>query len=55
MASGSTNELEYHFILAKDLGYLNSDLHDQLESKVIELRKMLSSLINKVTEQRFAK
>ena len=55
MASGSTNELEYHFILAKDLGYLNSDLHDQLENRVIELRKMLSSLISKVNDQRFVK
>lgn len=53
MASGSTNELEYHFVLSRDLGYLNCELHDQLEGKVIELRKMLSSLINRVTEQRY--
>ena len=43
---GSANELEYHFLLARDLGYLRADEYRKLNSEVCEVKRMLSSLIN---------
>ena len=48
MAMGSSSELEYQLLLSKDLGYLDTALHQNLETKVIEVKRMLASLINKV-------
>ncbi len=45
---GSTNELEYHLLLARDLGYLNSSVQSAFSSDLGEVRQMLSSLIRKV-------
>ena len=52
MANGSTNELEYHFILARDLGFLTVQEHRDLTDHAVEIRKMLCSLISKVDLQR---
>lgn len=46
VASGSASELEYHLLLAKDLGYL-SDL--ALSTRTAEVKRMLASLINRLT------
>jgi len=54
MASGSANELEYHLIPCRDLGLLNAPEHLEFNEHVVELRKMLCSLVNNVTEQRYA-
>ena len=40
----SANELSYYVILARDLSYLDSAGHDDLERGVSEVRRMLSSL-----------
>lgn len=48
IASGSANEVEYHLLLAHDLGYLEEDLYQQLEHDVIELKRMLVGFINKL-------
>src|SRR3972149_5251548 len=45
---GSTNELEYHLLLARDLGYLEGDLHTTVDRSLREVRQMLSSLLRKV-------
>ena len=48
IAMGSTSELEYHLVLANDLGYLSpEDYHDLLE-KTQELKRMLSTFITKL-------
>jgi four helix bundle protein len=52
MANGSTNELEYHLILSRDLGFIGDNEHRELTDHVVEIRKMLCSLINRVSEQR---
>jgi len=52
IATGSANELEYHLILSRDLGFLNEAEHAELSSRCIEVRRMLLSLINRVNEQR---
>jgi four helix bundle protein len=52
MAMGSANELEYHLLLSKDLGYLKLDSHQRLQPQVEEVKRMLASLIRKVDSER---
>lgn len=48
IALGSANETEYFLLLARDLNFLHSEEHDQLNDNVNEIKAMLISLINKV-------
>ena len=48
---GSLNELEYHFILARDLGFLDAVEHQRLCGLLQEVRRMLSGLIKHVTRE----
>jgi four helix bundle protein len=48
IAMGSAAELEYFVLLARDLGYLNETIHDHLASEVIQVRRMLSSFIQRL-------
>ncbi len=48
IAMGSASELEYHLLLAHDLGLLSDPDHKALESQTIELKRMLSSFIVKL-------
>ncbi|MDE3144522.1 MAG: four helix bundle protein [Bacteroidota bacterium] len=45
---GSVSELEYQFILSKDIGYISQEQFDSLSSKVIELRKMIFAYSQKL-------
>ena len=47
VAMGSAAELEYHFLLAHDLKYLQSEEYQQLHEGVEEIKRMLASLISK--------
>ena len=48
IAFGSTSEVQYHLILAKDLGYLSEREFIRLERQTVEVKRMLSGLISKV-------
>lgn len=48
VAMGSASELEYHLMLARDLQFLNNSDYEQLASGVIEVKRMLTSLIQKL-------
>lgn len=48
IAAGSASELEYHLILARDLGYTTAVQHDSISEKVIEIKRMLASLLSKI-------
>jgi four helix bundle protein len=48
MAMGSASETEYHLLLAKDLQYLTEDAFKELTSDVVEVKRMLASLLGKV-------
>jgi four helix bundle protein len=48
IAMGSASELEYQFLLANDLKHLNHPEYQALSEQVVEVKKMLSSLIQKV-------
>jgi four helix bundle protein len=48
IAMGSASELEYHLLLARDLELMKSMDEQRLSSEVIEVKKMLASLIHKL-------
>ena len=47
-AMGSASELEYHLLLARDLGFVNDADHQNLSSSVVEVKRMLASFIKKL-------
>ena len=49
---GSASELEYHLLLARDLGFLNSSDYEQLAREVTEVKRMLTSFIQKLKADR---
>lgn len=48
VAMGSASEVEYHLLLARDLGYLDVSLYGELDGKAKEVKRMLTSFIAKV-------
>jgi len=51
IARGSASELEYHPLLAKDLQFLPASLHEKLAADAIEIKRMLTALIQKLTAE----
>ena len=47
---GSASELEYHLLLAHDLGMLGESDYKSLGSQVIEVKRMLGAFIGKLRE-----
>jgi four helix bundle protein len=45
---GSCNELEYDFLLARDLEFLPLDLHGKLTGQLEEVRRMLVGLVQQL-------
>jgi four helix bundle protein len=52
IACGSASELEYHFLLARDLGYISEPDHSLLEKQLLEMKRMLVALTRKVGSER---
>ena len=48
IARGSASELEYHLLLARDLRLLDEAVFHGLDSKVVEVERMLTGLVKKV-------
>ena len=48
IAMGSASELEYQLLLSHDLSYLSAEDHDLLHRQVVELKRMLASLISRL-------
>jgi four helix bundle protein len=48
ISMGSATELEYHLLLARDLGYLNPEHHRDLSQRTQEVKRMLSTFITKL-------
>ena len=49
IAMGSASELEYHLPLARDLDYMDHPSHAALATSVAEVKRMLASLIGRVS------
>jgi four helix bundle protein len=45
---GSASELEYQILLAHDLAFLPTPVYDSLQRGVVEVKRMLTPLIQKV-------
>jgi four helix bundle protein len=52
IASGSGSELDYHLLLARDLSFLPETDYLNLAKKLLGIRKMLTSLLQKVDADR---
>ncbi len=52
MASGS--ELDYHLLLARDLGFISPDAYTPLSDAVAEIKRMLRAFITTVASSRAA-
>jgi len=50
IALGSATELEYHLILVNDLRYLSSDSYDKASGELVEIKKMLTSLMKAIAQ-----
>jgi four helix bundle protein len=48
MAMGSASELEYQFLLARDLQLLECEQYQHLSEEVVEVKRMLASLIQRL-------
>lgn len=48
IAMGSSSELEYHLILARDLELIDAPEFESITAQVIAVKKMLASLIDRV-------
>ena len=52
IASGSASELDYHLLLAHDLGFIPNGSYQELANRLTEVRRMLTALILKVDSER---
>jgi hypothetical protein len=48
LTSGSASELEYHLLLSHDLALLKTSDYQQLASEVVDVKRMLTSFIQKL-------
>ncbi|MGA3094460.1 MAG: four helix bundle protein [Dehalococcoidales bacterium] len=48
IAMGSASELEYHFLLARELGFLKEEDYAFLNNQVAEVKRMITVLIRKL-------
>jgi four helix bundle protein len=49
IARGSANEVEHHLLLARDLEFLSVDGFNELEAMVLEIQRMLASLVQRLS------
>ena len=55
IACGSASELEYDFLLARDLGYMSHPDHLNAHKQLLEMKRMLVALTRKVGSERKSK
>lgn len=47
ISQGSVTELQNQVLIARDIGYLDNEIHDKLANKLVTLHKILNGLIKK--------
>ncbi|HEY4483493.1 MAG TPA: four helix bundle protein [Candidatus Paceibacterota bacterium] len=47
ISQGSVTELQNQVLIARDIGYLDNEIHDKLANKLVTLQKILNGLIKK--------
>lgn len=48
IALGSANELQFFTMLSRDLRYLEAQQYDKLDPAILEIQRMLASLVQKL-------
>jgi four helix bundle protein len=48
IALGSASEVEYLLLLARDLQYVDAPTHENLELRVVEIKRMLTAFVRKL-------
>jgi four helix bundle protein len=48
IAMGSASELEYQLLLGRDIGFLRDEYYQTLSNSVVEIKRMLTGLIQKL-------
>lgn len=48
-SQAAAHELEYILLLCRDLGFIAEPLHDELLEDVLEVRRMISGLVSRLT------
>ena len=48
IAAGSASELQYHLLLARDLGFLDTSTYATLEQQATEVERMLAGFIDRL-------
>ena len=51
ISMGSASELEYHLLLARDLQYLDASIHQDLNAKTVEVKRMLAPFIKRLRKR----
>ncbi len=51
IALGSASELEYQILLSRDLGFLSDQIFTEQTNQVVEVKRMLTSLHQKVSSK----
>jgi four helix bundle protein len=51
---GSANETEYHILLAHDLGFLQDEEYQQLTDQIVEIKKMIVTVMKTLSASRKA-
>ena len=52
IARSSASELEYHVLLARDLKLMSTEAFEQMTERVVEIKRMLTGLIQKLVADR---
>ena len=50
IARGSASEVEHHLLLARDLKFLQAATHQNIEKRLQEVQRMLTSLVSSIQE-----
>lgn len=51
IARGSASEVEHHLLLARDLKFLNAETCGDLDKRIVEVQRMLTSLVTSIEEK----
>jgi four helix bundle protein len=51
MARGSASELEYQLLLSRDLKLIQSQEYEQLTQQTVEIKRMLTVLVQKLNAE----
>ncbi|MBZ5530139.1 MAG: four helix bundle protein [Acidobacteriia bacterium] len=51
IARGSASEVEHHLLLARDLKFLPGNVHQDIEKRLVEVQRMLTSLVSVIQKR----